>query len=453
MGSTSESVRIERSYHAQPDEVFRAWVEPERFQRWFQPLPGFMPCGARGEARAGGEWAVELVSERDERVTFGGRYREIRAPERLVFELGRSGNGAPRSLVTVRLSPASEGTHLELLQEGVAGGERAEVEQAWQRCLARMGSVFERALERFFARLECFPRFRSRFGGLWPDLSDASARIAGKQALGLLDAGDAARFRHWVEKGYVVLPGAVRPELVARLRAELERDWQQGNERVAIEICLPDRREFARMEPRYRDVPHKLLDYHGVSHTAREVLFAPAIRRFLEQLFERPPLAFQSLIFRWGTEQEMHQDTAYVLVRSPLEFVGCWIALEDVEEGSGELQYYEGSQRIPEYLWFGRSRAKPYDYGDERDFLRWVCEQSERADCPLVRFRPKAGDALLWHADLVHGGAKRSQRAATRWSLVAHFSPLDVEPEWFDTAPNSGRMEHAPGCHYCYIGR
>jgi hypothetical protein len=49
------------------------------------------------------------------------------------------------------------------------------------------------------------------------------------------------------------------------------------------------------------------------------------IRRFLGLLFERPPLAFQSLLFRWGSEQEMHQDAAYVVLRSPMELVGCWI--------------------------------------------------------------------------------------------------------------------------------
>ncbi len=447
MGRAPGTVSIERLFHARPEEVFRAWTEPGRFGRWFLPVDGFAAERVELDVRPGGAWRVELASPAGERLTIGGRYREVRPHERLAFELSWSGAAA---LVTVDLHTRPEGTALALRQEGLPESELAETEQAWQRCLGRISGVFDAALEHFYSRLTEFPRFRSRFGGLWPDLSDAQARIAGKQALGLLTPEDAARFRHWVEKGYVVLEQAVAPELIGRLCDEIRRGWEHGDERVPIEICLPDRRWFARMEPRYRDVPHKVLDYHAFSETARQVVFSPPIRRFLEQLFERPPLAFQSLLFRWGTEQDMHQDTAYVLLRSPMEFVGCWIALEDVEPGSGELQYYEGSHRIPEYLWFGRARAKPHEYDDDREFLRWVSAEPERAGCTLARFRPRKGDALLWHADLVHGGAERSERQRTRWSLVTHFCPVNVDPEWLGTSPSSGKLEHVPGCYYCH---
>jgi len=170
-------------------------------------------------------------------------------------------------------------------------------------------------------------------------------------------------------------------------------------------------------------------------------------------LFERPPLAFQSLFFRWGTEQAMHQDTAYVVLRSPMEMVGCWVALEDIAEGTGELQYYVGSHRIPEYLWFGRARAKPYDFEDDQDFLRHVREESERMGCPLERFRPRKGDVLLWHADLVHGGSKRVHLERTRQSLVTHYCPVDVDPEWFGELSGSQKLEHEPGHYYCFQRR
>ncbi len=298
-------------------------------------------------------------------------------------------------------------------------------------------------------RLDTFPKFRSQFGGFWPDLSDAGARLAGKQALGLLDATDVARFKHWQEKGYVLLEKAIDPALIDAFRDEIARDWQRGNEGLVIELA-DGSNAFPRMLPKYQNVPHKVLDYHSTSKLARDIQFAPAIRRFLGQLFERPPMPFQSLLFRYGTEQEMHQDTAYVVVRSPMEFVGCWVALEDITPGSGELQYYEGSHKIPEFLWCGRGRARPPEWDDHRAFLRWVCEKSEQAGCPLTRFHPKKGDALVWHADLVHGGSPRLKREISRWSLVSHYCPVDVDPEWMDRVPHSGRKEHAPGCTYIH---
>jgi hypothetical protein len=70
-----------------------------------------------------------------------------------------------------------------------------------------------------------------------------------------------------------------------------------------------------------------------------------------------------------------------------------------------------------------------------------------------VRFHPKKGDALIWHADLVHGGSPRTLAGVTRQSLVTHYAPVDVDPEWFETVPNEGKLEHAPGCFYCYPQR
>jgi phytanoyl-CoA hydroxylase len=244
----------------------------------------------------------------------------------------------------------------------------------------------------------------------------------------------------------------VRSELVDAFRAEIAADWRRGHDGLTVELNDGSNR-FPRMAPQYEHIPHKVLDYHSVSALARDIQFVPAVRRFLGQLFERPPMAFQSLLFKHGTEQDMHQDTAYVVVRSPMQFVGCWVALEDVVPGSGELQYHGGSHRIPEFLWLGRGRACPPGFGDHRTFLDWVRAESERMGCPLIRFQPKKGDVLLWHADLVHGGSKRELPDLTRWSLVTHYCPVDVDPEWMARVAHGGRREHAPGCHYCFPQR
>lgn len=443
---------IERVFHVGADELYRAWTEPEQLRRWFRPLAGLEAERLSIDARPGGAWSVEFVLPEGRRVALEGRYREV-ASQRVVFDLARRSekeSAGPTTLVTVELQPRAGATTLVLRHEGIPDDERSEVEHGWHHCLGRLAGVCQESLDRFYGRLEGYPRFFSRFGGFWPDLSDAEARIAGKQALGQLTAEDAAHFRHWVAKGYAVFERAVAPELVDRLRAEMDEAWATRDPRVRLEVFERGERLFPPLEARWRDRPHKVLDFHGLSKTARDVQFAPAVQRFLAQLFERPALAFQSLYFRWGTEQDMHQDTAYVVLRSPMELVGCWIALEDITPGSGELQYYVGSHRIPEFIWFGRGRSRPYEFEDDREFLHHVRAESERLGCPLVRFHPKKGDVLLWHADLVHGGSKRELLNVTRQSLVTHFCPLDVDPEWLDSSPKSKKLEHAPGCFYCY---
>jgi uncharacterized protein YndB with AHSA1/START domain len=441
-------------FRARPEDLFRAWTDPADLRRWFQPL-GLEAERLELDAGPGGGFELEFALAEGRRLLLNGKYRALEA-QRIVFELRprqrRSDEGSP-SLVTVELVPRAGATTLVLRHEGLLPEDRANAQLSWQHCFGRLAGLLEEAVGAFHARLEEYPRFRSRFGGLWPDLSDARARIAGKQAIGQLEAEDARLFAHWLEKGFVLLPQAVPEAATDRLRAEMDEAWRRGDPRKWLEVYEHDVRSTVPLAPRFRDLPHKALDVHGHSHSAREIQFAPKIQRFLSQLFERPPLAFQSLLFRWGTEQDMHQDTAYVVLRSPLEFVGCWVALEDIVPGSGELQYYVGSHRIPEYLWLGRARAKPYGFDDDREFLRWVCVESERAGCPLTRFHPKRGDALIWHADLVHGGSKRTLPGVTRQSLVTHYCPVNVDPEWLDVLPNSGKLEHAPGSFYCFQQR
>ncbi len=436
------TLELERTLRATAGELFAAFGDAERLRLWFWPLetpPDTLHADAAGFTAG---W-------RHPEVTITAQRRHAVADRELVFSLVHgTGAGAATSTLHVTLLPVDGGTRVVLRHEGVAAAARDDVVGAWNRCLGRLIAACPRALDAYYGRLQHPPGFRSPCGGLWPDRPDAEQRLRDKQARGVLDDADAARFRHWLAHGFVELPGAVPHAWIDRLLAEIERDWTHGNDAVTVERCEPGG-GFLPMRPELRELKTKVLEYHAVSPTARDIQFAPAIRRFLTQLFERPPLAFQSLLFRWGTEQAMHQDTAYVVLRSPMEFVGCWIALEDVQAGSGELQYHVGSHRIPEYFWFGRSRSRPPGFEDERAFLQWVQQQSVQAGCPLQRFLPKKGDALVWHADLVHGGSPRVHRALTRQSLVTHYCPLDVEPEGVADGRHSRPVEHAPGVFTC----
>lgn len=271
--------------------------------------------------------------------------------------------------------------------------------------------------------------FRSPFGGLWPDLHDAPRWLEGMHTLGLLDDASAAQFRFWIEHGWVSLPGAVPAADIDALEAAVERVWRDGEPRCYVE-SFQDRIRVDLIRPEMRDRPHKVLDLHALLPEARRVCAAGPVLQFLQRLFLRPPMAFQSLYFTRGTGQDMHQDTAYVPVSSPLEFAGVWIALQDVQPGTGELQYFDGSHRIPEFLFHGKWRSKPSSDPVDEPFLRHVYTESVARGCDLRVFRPRRGDVLIWHADLVHGGSKAIAPGSERRSLVTHFCPVDVAPSW-----------------------
>ncbi|MFN2624275.1 MAG: phytanoyl-CoA dioxygenase family protein, partial [Chthoniobacterales bacterium] len=110
---------------------------------------------------------------------------------------------------------------------------------------------------------------------------------------------------------------------------------------------------------------------HWVSDPIRDLIFAPKVLSFLHLIFERRVLASQSLGFWRGSAQEGHQDSAYVNYSLPMQFAASWIALEDVQEGAGELFYHVGSHRMAEHLYRGKFKglADAERAGADPDFL------------------------------------------------------------------------------------
>lgn len=62
-------------------------------------------------------------------------------------------------------------------------------------------------------------------------------------------------------------------------------------------------------------------------------------------------VAFQTLTFQCCLQQGIHQDTAFVRTNSPMEFMASWIALEDIQPGTGELEYYPRSATAESVLY------------------------------------------------------------------------------------------------------
>ncbi len=123
----------------------------------------------------------------------------------------------------------------------------------------------------------------------------------------------------------------------------------------------------------------------------------------------------------------MHQDPTYVRVSSALEMVASWIALEDIQPDSGELEYYVGSHLLPDYLFEGDKKWMPPGSPEHAVYLRSLHDRSAELGLKRERFLPKKGDVLMWAANLVHGGSK-IRNAVSRRSIVTHYCPLNCHP-------------------------
>jgi ectoine hydroxylase-related dioxygenase (phytanoyl-CoA dioxygenase family) len=133
-------------------------------------------------------------------------------------------------------------------------------------------------------------------------------------------------------------------------------------------------------------------------------------------LYEREPVPFQTLNFRFGTQQAAHADTIHFNCVPAKYLCGVWVALEDIHPDSGPLFFYPGSHHLPE---LDPSDCDPSVtsaavlYDELQGLVEATFERRE--------FHARRGQALVWAANLWHGGAPIRDPALTRRAQVTHY--------------------------------
>lgn len=105
---------IMRLFDAPRSLVFKAWTEPEHMMRWIGPQ-GFEPQSVEMDARPGGTYRSRIRSPEGKDSVMTGLYKEVVAPERLVFSFAwEDENGKPGHETMVSLTFAEAGGKTKL---------------------------------------------------------------------------------------------------------------------------------------------------------------------------------------------------------------------------------------------------------------------------------------------------------------------------------------------------
>lgn len=291
--------------------------------------------------------------------------------------------------------------------------------------------------------------YRGRFEGLWTDRADARRVIERRTRAGQLTDADVELLEHWIEHGYVIVRGAVAPDVCEDVKADLRRAFENGDPR--LHAIKPGEHFGTPLEPGTLQAKMRVNDIYVYYESARRALFAEGIARFLYIVMSGSPTLLQSLTFEQGSQQGVHRDTAYVVVDPPLALAASWIALEDVQPGSGELMYYGGSHRMDDYLFSGMYKCwHPDRDGPEQhdDYIHDLAASCEASGLELKRFMPRQGDVLIWSADLAHGGTPVTDERLSRRSLVGHYCPEWAVPRYFDQFVERSALRPYPGGAY-----
>jgi len=146
---TEQNIKLQlnRVFDAPRELVFKAWTDPHQFKEWFgaAACDGASLQSVKLDARVGGKYRLQLRRPDGEFYTTVGVYREVKAPERLVFtwQFEKDGSGhefgevePPEMLVTLEFKAHGKQTQLILTHEKFASVEsRGRHEQGWARCL------------------------------------------------------------------------------------------------------------------------------------------------------------------------------------------------------------------------------------------------------------------------------------------------------------------------------
>ena len=143
-GTSDYGITVTRVFDAPRERVWKEWTEPERFADWFGGPDSEVPLSTVAmDVRPGGTWKATMYagSGRHE-ILWKGEYREVDAPERLVFTVTDRSDDK-YEVVSVVLTDLGDGrTEMFFEQRGHLTPEQYQrTERGW-------GGFFDRMAER-----------------------------------------------------------------------------------------------------------------------------------------------------------------------------------------------------------------------------------------------------------------------------------------------------------------
>jgi len=204
---------------------------------------------------------------------------------------------------------------------------------------------------------------------------------------------------HFNHEGFIVLPQLVSHELIDRALLEIQSEYpaRVGQEPV-----------------RHQDLWKK---YSSV----REIASLPQVMDVLKLLYDREPIPFQTLNFKFGTQQRAHSDSIHFSSIPARYMCGVWVALEETTADNGPLFYYPRSHRQEEFNYFDIGIKAEKNYAEYSKYEEFMEEFMEAKGYQRQEIHLQKGDALIWSSNLVHGGMPIKGENLTRWSQVNHY--------------------------------
>jgi uncharacterized protein YndB with AHSA1/START domain len=150
MSRETFDLRVERTFDAPREAVFRAWTTPDLIKQWMHPADDWSTPVAECDLRVGGQYRWGIRSPELGTFYEVGVFQEVEPPERLVFtcrfECDDFSGDMPQeeTRVTVEFQDLGERTHVILSQSGyLEAADRDAHQNGWPAFLATLAKLVE----------------------------------------------------------------------------------------------------------------------------------------------------------------------------------------------------------------------------------------------------------------------------------------------------------------------
>ncbi len=251
-----------------------------------------------------------------------------------------------------------------------------------------------------------------------------------------------------ITKGFSILRGAQDPAICTQAIDDYHR-YTRENETYVNQ----------NKDAMGRDL--RLVNFHLYSDAVMRLGTNPELMSILDFVFGAEACAYTSLTFKYGTQQPVHRDTPHFATWPENYFCGVWTALEDTPLEAGPLFYHEGAHRFPidEAEIFEQVKRDNPDMPQREQldlaldlYNGRVIEEAPNHG-PVQIAEMKRGDVAIWHPQMPHGGSPATDQMRSRWCVVFHCAPTNVQVHQHEAFfQNAGR--EAPPARYrfkeCY---
>ncbi|CAB5222150.1 Phytanoyl-CoA dioxygenase [uncultured Caudovirales phage] len=125
-----------------------------------------------------------------------------------------------------------------------------------------------------------------------------------------------------------------------------------------------------------------------------------------------------SLSANVSSERDWHRDFVWDHKHGADNYMGVWVALEDISSDAGPFEAIPGSHNWN--LDYSRLSTEELTTVPSKgsDYMQ---EEIDKKGVEPFQFLAKRGDILFWHGHLIHRGSLPKNQNATRKTLIGHY--------------------------------